>query len=341
MSGHRVLLFDRSGGILAEIEPDLESVAWRLNNVGRARFAMAWDDPKCTRDNLRFGNRALIQFDNGLPDWGGVIDTPRKRRHGLITVTAYTGERLLDWRVTARSRYFTAALPGTIFETLIGEENDEWQTGVTVGSAYGAGTPRTIEVHYHDLLQRIRDLARLTGHDFAVLPVYADGTLSFQAHWYERRGSDKRESVWLLDGANASGARLDEQGTLANRVITIGDGTSWTERPIGEAEDTASRDEYGYREYAEVQAGVVEQATADANAEEVVATMAWPLNRVTLSAANKAPGEFARYDVGDIVKAVLFVDNPEWYFESPVRVIGREWRPDETCRLEVEEWFRS
>ena len=341
MATSEVLLFDRNGSLIAEVEPDLQFVNWRLNNVGTAKFSMAWSDPKCTKDNLRPGNRVLIRFDNGLPDWGGVIDFPRQREKGKITVTAYTAERLLDWRVTAKARYYDQAQPGYIFRTRIEEENAEYPTGVEIGNIYLGGTPRTLEDHYHDLLRRMRDLARLTGNDFAVLPEYSGGRVSFRAHWYERRGRDLRDSVWLLDGANVVSVSLDEQGPLANRVIVIGDGTTWgDDRPDAVKENNDSRGEYGYREYAEVQT-VVDSATLEANAAALLEQMAWPRNRVTITVANRPPARFADYDIGDIVKAVLFVDSDEWYFEAPVRIIAREWYPDGICRLEVEEWTRS
>ena len=336
----QVLIFDRAGSLLAEIEPDLQSVSWRLNRVGKAKFSMATSDPKCTPDNLRPGNRILISFANGLPAWGGVISLPRRREPGRITVTAYTGEKLLDYRVTAKSRYFDQAQPGYIFQTLIQEANAVWQTGIEIGNVWLGGTPRTIECHYTNILWRIRKLASLTGHDFAILPEYANGTLKFKAYWWERRGDDIQNSVWLIEGANVAGDPiLDEQGPIANHVVLAAQGNTWgDERLTATEQDNESINEYGYREYAEV-TSVKDQATLDANAEEVLATMAWPRNRITLSATDESPAQFADYDIGDIASVHLFLSDGHWAFDAPVRIIGREWRPDNTCRLEVEEWL--
>ena len=54
---------------------------------------------------------------------------------------------------------------------------------------------------------------------------------------------------------------------------------------------------------------------------------------------DETPGRFADYDVGDIVATNLFTrGGDEWGYDEPVRVIAREWHPDNTCILEVAEW---
>lgn len=335
----QVSLADRNGLVIAETNALIESATWRLNGVGMAKLWLAWSDDNCTQEKLAFGNVALIQFNNGLPLWGGVIDPPRRRVHGSVGITAYSGERLLDWRVTAKSRAFNSTPPGQIFQSLIEEENAEYPTGVEIGTIYAGGTGRSIEYHYHDLLRRIMDLTRLTGNEFAVLPELAAGRVSFKAHWYERRGQDKRNTTWFLDGRNVGEATMDEQGTLANQIWLAGSGSTWgSERLTADDASVASRDAYRYREYAEVQAGVTVQETLDANAAELLAQKAYPQNVFSISATNKAPGLFASYDVGDIVTAKLFQDSPEWAVSATVRVVAREVRSDGSCGLEVVEW---
>jgi hypothetical protein len=340
MSGvARVVLFAPGGAQLAEIEPDVQSVAWRLNGVGQAKFTLPWSDPKCTQNNLRYGNRLLIQFNNGLPDWGGVIDLPRGRANGAVTSTAYSGEYLFDWRVTAKGRYFASMAPGYIFKTLLQEQNAKYPIGIDLGEIYEGGMRRTIEYHYHDLLERYKDLARLSGNDFSVTPEYIAGVLKFKANWHARRGEDKRETIWLLEGTNVTDAALDEQGSLANRVITIGQGQTWgTERLDAIVNNLDSRALYDYREYAEVESGVAMQATLQANAEAILAARAWPSHRITISASDSAPARFVDYDVGDILRAMLSIYSPEWIFDAPVRILAREWKPAGACRLEVEEY---
>jgi hypothetical protein len=337
-SAVQCLVFDRDGGLLAEIEPDIEYAYWRLNNVGRARFNMPYSDSKCTPDNLRAGNRLLLQFENGLPDWGGVIDLPRRRTSTGIVATAYTGEWLLGWRYTSKGRYFSDQEPGYIFSTLISEENAEYPTGIIPYGYYAGGTERTIEYHYHQLLKRCQKLAKLTGNDFHVEPRYEGGVLTFRAFWYERRGGDVSDSVMLIEDLNAD-IVLDEQGPIVNRVILVGEGSTWGDERIDSiSEDSTSRATYGYREWAEVQGGVKNQATLDANAGELLDAQKDPQDRLSVYALNMEPALFSAYSVGDIVSAQAFLKSEQWYYEGDVRVVAREWTPWDVCRLEVEVW---
>lgn len=334
----RCSVFDRNGRLLAEIEPELQHAYWRLNNVGRAKFGLPYTDPKCTQDNLRPGNRLLLQFENGLPDWGGVIDLPRRRTSTGVVVTAYTGEWLLGWRYTKKGRYFSDQVPGYIFSTLISEENQEYPTGIIPYGYYGGGTERTVEYHYHQLLKRCQDLAKLSGNDFLVQPRYTDGQLLFRAFWYERRGADLSDKVTLIEDVNAD-IEMDEQGSIVNRVILVGAGSTWgSDRIDSIAEDANSRAEYGYREWAEVQGGVTEPSTLDANAAELLDEMSYPRDRYSVYALNQAPALFSAYDVGDIVGLQAFLSSSEFYSETDVRLIAREWTPYNVCRLEVDVW---
>ena len=330
------LIFDRNGRMVAQVQPAWESVVWRLNGVGMAKFSLPYTDPVCTPDVLRPGNRLLIRFENGLPDWGGVIDFPRRRTTGGVGVTAYTGEVLLGWRRTAKARYFRSRDPGTIYESLITETNAVWPTGVTVDFVYTGGTERSLEYHYHDLLARINDLQDLTGNDWLVAPVYENGVLSFRAYWYQQRGADLSEQVALVEGQNAVVSMLDEQGALYNVVRVVGQGNGWgDDRPVSEAAiDADSIATYGYREQVFF-TNATEQETLDAGAEALLAGYAAPRVRLTVLAEDRAPAAFAAYDVGDTVAIKAFLRWPGWSYEAAVRVLAREWTPGGTCRLEV------
>jgi len=340
----RVLVFNPNGVMRTELDVELESVSWRLDGVGMAKFSMSWNDPKCTKDNLKYGNRILIQFseDLGLPYWGGVIDVPRDVEYGVVSATAYTGEHLLEWRETGKNDEYLTANPGYIVQQMIIKSNAIWPTGMVLGDIYLGGTARSRTYHFHELYTQIKDLARLTGYDFCVRPVLSTGNvLTFAMDWFQQRGLDRRNSVWLIDGSNAKEPKLKEQGNIANRIMIAGAGTAWgAARPVSEVEDTASRDEYDYREWAEVQSGVADQDTLDLNAAEILTEMKDAKKKITISATNEGPAGFDAYGVGDIVTASLFVDNQEWYFEAPVRILARAWEPDHSCRLEVEEWTR-
>ena len=74
---------------LGELAADVESVTWLLNEAGRARLDVP--NPGTAAELIQFGNRVLIEFDNGLADWTGYIDPPRRWRYGSAMLTVYGG----------------------------------------------------------------------------------------------------------------------------------------------------------------------------------------------------------------------------------------------------------
>lgn len=335
----RVLVADRTGRILAEVEPQLGPVSWRLNDVGRATLTFAKTDPKAIEDYLRFGNRLLIQFANGLPNWGGVIDPPRKWDQKSIQITAYSGEYLLGFRQTDRGRYFDGATVGYVFQQLIQEANAVSPMGVTIGGVWGGGSTHSPEYHFDNLLKIIQEslTERLSTADFAVLATETSGYVVFTAHLYERRGSDK-PGVVLLEDHNLAAIDLNEQGPMVNCWNIIGQGTTWgDERSVAYAEDTDSIATHDRREDSAVHADTATQATLDETADNKLSESSWPRNVLTLDAADLAPARFADYDVGDSVRVLLHSYGFGGY-DGQVRVLTREYDPAKgTCALVVQE----
>jgi hypothetical protein len=104
---------------------------------------------------------------------------------------------------------------------------------------------------------------------------------------------------------------------------------------VGEDSSVASRNAYGYREYAEVLTGIFDQATLDASATSLLDEYNDPRPRYTLVALDRAPAGFELYDVGDDVRVQAFLRSALWAVDESVRLVGREWAPDNRCRLEV------
>jgi hypothetical protein len=337
----QTLLFDRSGKNPVEVEPSWDNITWRLNKTGEAKFTLPYSDPKCTPDNLRYGNRVLIRFDNGLPSFGGVIDVPRRHSQDGVTVSIYDASRILSWRLSQKTATFTSEDPGTIFQSLIEDMNATFQTGIAVGGVYTGGAVRTETYHYAKLLDEIFSLQRLSGNDWEIVPSYESGVLEFVAYWYERQGVDKSDSVLLSEGLNIEDVQLDEQGPLGNHIYLPGGGaggTSWNDRAIGEKEDDASRNLYDLREYVEVQTSVFDQITLDNSATTLLSEMAYPKRRFAPRAINRDPAHFADYDIGDILTMQALTIHSLWTFDGTIRILGREFSKDGTCKLEVEEW---
>lgn len=328
MSYARIEVADRSGKKLAELTPRLGAISWRLNDIGRATFTIDKSDPKATAENLAYLNRILITFDNGLPNWGGILDPPRRWTEHEIEITAYTGEYLLTLRQTDRGRYFTSVSVGYITQSLLNEANDVWATGLMAGSIWTGGSTHSPEYHFANLFKKIRDslFRRFSTGNFVVTPAETAGEITFSLSVAERLGSEK-PGVALLEGHNVTLAELLEQGPIVNVWAIVGEGTTWgDDRNYAYESDAASMSDYGYREGSEIRADVSEQDTLDAIAESLLAEYKDPHSILTLRAANLAPAAFADYTLGDTIRVQLPTYGFEGY-DHMVRIYAREYDP--------------
>lgn len=341
----RILLADRRGTIRRETDALPEEISWRLNNVGRLRFKVPSRSALLQDGYLQFGNRLLCQFDNGLPDWGGIIDPPRKWRGKLSEITAYSGEYALSWRTTDKGRYFSGATAGAIFEALIEEANAIDDTGVAIGDVWQGGNNHSPDYHLAQVLKTIQDsvVGRLSSGDFAVIPALVGGRITFTANFYERRGRVKN-GVALVEGANLTAITLREEGTIVNDLTIAGADTSgegadgWGDgRLLASGSDADSINRYGRRQGSDVFTDISVQGTLDDLADKHLAQGKAPHNRWELTADDRKPARFADYDVGDTLPLVA----PSYGIggtDTICRVLGRDFDPAAgVCNLVVEE----
>lgn len=337
--GVRCLLYDEAGAPVAEISPQIESIVWRLQGPGTATFRISYRDAACKKDILRAGRRVLFQFENGLPDWGGVLDFPLQQDAFGVKATAFTAERILEYRRTARSVMFDNKAAGAIVKGLIEDANAVAMTGIVIGEFYAGGTAISLEYHLANVWEQIKELMRVSGYDFAITPTITSGGMTFTASWLAQFGEDKHDQVALIENRNAQISALDWQGPVYNRITLAGEGSTWDDtRATEAAENGDSLAQYTLREYAEVQSGKFSAQTLAANAAALVDLYAQPRKRISISALDKSPGLFTDYGIGDVVRVQGFLRWSEWALDDSFRVIAREWKPDGMCLLEVEEW---
>ncbi|MHA1962654.1 MAG: hypothetical protein ACW99U_20880 [Candidatus Thorarchaeota archaeon] len=328
MSYARVVVADKTGRLIAELKPDLIQVSWRISKVGKAHFTLSSGDSKATRDILRFGNRLLIQFENGLPNWVGVMNPPRAWKFGEIEVTAYSAESLFQYRITNKSRVFTGVTAGTMYRELITEMNRREDTGITIGDLWLGGQTLSADFHYEDLLDIFQEHLTLAGGEFNVTGDEINGYLVLFANFYERMGKD-RTGTALVEGANVKSAVLKEVGPIINSQTTVGKGTDWgDDRLTSTSLSQISIDEFGLRQEVSIYSSETLQSSLDIWADIALLDTLVPYNAYMLDVLDEDPGEFRAYGVGDDVTLSL----PNYGFggtDAVVRVIAREYKPAE------------
>jgi hypothetical protein len=334
MSDARVTIYNNLGASPVEIIPALERVSWRLNETGEAVFSIPYE--AAGPDIIKLGNRVLIEFSNGLPNWGGVIDVPLGQRDNGISVKAAQADRLLSWRYTGGTEAYIDTR-GNVAGDIVTAANATHPTGLVSYEIESAGETMTLVHHYTQLLSAIRDLT--DAQDYDILPVIVGGQLQLRLYWYEERGSDKSDTVLLEHGKNVTACALDWVGSLSNYITVVGGSGDWSGRTVKTSSDSDSINAYGRREKVLITSDISDATTLQAVADAYLAANKDPHVQATLTAVDRPPAEFEDYDVGDIVTLAAYLNRGNWAFQGDVRIISRQWNAtDDTCTLEVKQW---
>ena len=195
----RVLIFDQAGKPLAEIDTNVTR-SWVLHrgegsDIGRGEFEIAKSDPKATEKNLQYGNFVVVEHDV-LPIWVGVIDTPRKwTSTGIITVSLYAAEKVLEWR-RGEGQLKVTATPGGLYREIIKRANTAGQIVIVPGEIYEGNSSIAELINLSDLLNETKRIASLTACEWDFTPaVDSKGVLVLKANWYQRMGVDRMNAL--------------------------------------------------------------------------------------------------------------------------------------------------
>lgn len=311
----RFLIADISGRVLTEINPAVQRVSWRHNGMGSVAFTMARTDPKLRPEYFNEGNRVMLLFDNGLPDWGGVLTGARDWADSSVSFEAFSAEWVLAQRRTARARYFVDSQVGAILTALLTEAGTFYPTGLRLGSIWQGGQAHGPEYHFKSLYDVVTEslIGNLSAGAFDVTPALENGQIVFYVNLYERKGDDK-PGIALVEGQNVSAVRYREIDEAVNVWHMAGEGDGWSAaaRVYATVVDGSSVAKHGMREGFEMRSGVVVQSTIDTTAANRLQETAWPTRVLGLSVVNAPPGRFRDYGIGDAVACRL----PSYGFEG-------------------------
>lgn len=239
----RVTVFTNAGDMICELDANVKRT-WTLSKYSPATFEISTYDAKATKDNLKFGNYLVVEHEK-LPTWGGMIDPPRKWKPGVITVTAYSGEYIFTTRrATIKTVNGTA---GGLFSQAIQIANNRSPTLLLAGDIYAGGASIEEKFGYNPLYDDLTRIAKDSTQDWAVTPVVYKGRLKFYANWYKKAGVTV--TYKLIEDINCElGEFLEEQGTIVNDVMGVGDASVASSKVLKNAIDQTSIDTYGLRE---------------------------------------------------------------------------------------------
>lgn len=323
------LIGDQSGRVTAQLQANIQRASWRFNAVGQMVFAVTRSNEKLQEEYLRFGNRVMLQFDNGLPPWGGIIGNQVEWNDNEVVFQAYSGEELLFRRLTARRRQFYNDTVGAIALALLAEADATAPVGVRPGSIWSGGTGHYPEYHYKSLGNALHDslVENLSAESFVVSAREDGGYIVFELNLYGTRGEQKAD-IALVENRNISDVRFRVEDSIVNAWYMAGEGSDWgdNDRVYAEAIDEESVALYGRREKFEVRSGVVFQSTLDETVAKRLKDTAYPKRVLGLAATDDPPARFGDYDIGDSITCVL--PSFDWQgIHGLYRVLGREFFP--------------
>jgi hypothetical protein len=307
MSSLRVSIHNwRDGSFLTTIQTTTER-SWVLDEFGKCEFTLSLLDAKSARQYLDIDNLVYIEGGDGLPAWGGVIDTDIDwNDDGTITYSAYSGEYLLKYRRTPTNDVFRETSAGALFERFINEANKSEDLLIRTGVIWTGGTPAEDTMDGKSFYDHAKALAKNRGNNWSIEPAIdpVSHRLYFVANYYERAGVVRTQA--LKEGLNIKkkSRPLSVQGQMINNLLGIGDGSDAT-RPTWEAEDADSRTRYRLREGSEDFSGCVALATVRTHTEERLKIVSKSRNVYKLEVTNVG-GIYANIRKGDTLPLKMY-----------------------------------
>lgn len=197
--------------------------SWLLNDIGEAIFLVDTQSVKCKREYLEFGNWIVIQH-NKLPDWVGMIDTPRIWHNRYVEVHAFEAPYLLKYRYSPLNETITGS-PGEKFKTLLGYANGQGNTLIKPGvvSLNGASSDEIIS---DSVYTSIKNICTNNSKEWLCTPaIDTAGKLSINMDFVDKTGI--QTDLELSQGFNVlyGDIPLEESGELLSSVEAVSDVT--------------------------------------------------------------------------------------------------------------------
>lgn len=330
--GYVCYVADASGLFIGELHGELEAVTWAADGYGMASMTLPPTSLLVPAPLLEFGNRVLIEFDNGMTPWGGLIDVPRESRTGSVRVQFYEAGYLFNWRLTAAEAVYADDRTRPAAE-ILGELVVDGGLDMEVATAAGERGEHVEVTFYYETLSSAADTlrgldARL--HWFVRARPSTTGRVAFVLETFRGYAADHTTQAVLVQGHNLVGGSVLEQGPIYNEILVApGDSDLTAGGPVFAASHAGSRQRYDLRQQLVVLSGVSEaenpgQALAHAKAR--LATYSQPRLRAQGVCLDMEPALYRNFGIGSLVQVETSAPAAG---SMAVTVVGMEFDPSE------------
>ncbi len=208
------------------------------------------DEPEFWRGQEMSGRMLLLEQDNGLPDWVGVVTHVNEREgEGLLRVRVAGPEQAMQ-RTVIRRRLRFAGSPTDTFRRVLngGVRRDGYPIAVDPDSE-DTDTDLSGPLMPQSLYRLLEGFRKDNGHEWTVSPrVTASGLLRLEVTIRRHIGSRYPGRARINSGVDilADGLERESDGThRINHVVAVGKASQGGKVPIVEAQLERDVDEHG------------------------------------------------------------------------------------------------
>ena len=240
----QVRVFTRDGIWVDQPRTSVER-SWALTTETSAKFRLSVFDAKCNPFTYNYGCPILVENNEGLPDWVGMIDG-RSFGNGSLIVTAYTPERWLLYR-RGPTTLKLKGTAGSIFTHLLQYAEGLENTVLAVGDIDSdTGNMEEILNPGTLLSANLKKIVQSSGEGYRWRAEVVKGKLTIYGDWFANMTLDT--GLILVDGFNISGEHPLLESPPINNVLTYGNGNDWSKRLTATQIDADSIEDFGLRQ---------------------------------------------------------------------------------------------
>ena len=299
------LVCDQFGVVL----DDIQSVFPRsmfINDTGKTEFIMSLNDAKCTQQNLIEGNLLLIENDDGLPDWIGVIDDPQYWTEGQIKVTAYTPDFLFKYRRGSGIATQPSGHIGSYLNVIRHYFNSCGGTQIAAGIHHNGPKVASEKIDTAVLLDELKRLCTTYNFEYTFTPSRdANGRVIINMNWLEQQGHYKPDICIDDNNCQMVSDQVVYNGPIINDCLAFGTSGTWDSKGNQTYVNQSSKNTYGPRmitaQCSTPTNNSNEQAMLTETAKSAVKASAVPSATFRLSVTNNPPGTWQGIRLGDIL----------------------------------------
>jgi hypothetical protein len=299
-------LFDRSGSPVTDFDATVVR-SWLLNDIGEAIFLIPTSSIKCTEGNFKWGNYLYVEHDT-LPDWVGVIDTPRPWGNGVMEVHAFEAASILKYRLPTLNSKVTGT-PGTKVRALLETANGIEPTLIRAGTIMPDGVSSE-ETLTDTILAHLKKIQEASNMDWICTPVIdANGRLSITFDWLVSAGAVTDLELSQGNNVQYGSNPMEESGEVINYLEAMGEQTESTTLSYV-CQDDPSIQKYGLRMARNTFTGITTLASLQITANEYLrknkeSTMSMPTiavkRTVPYAGAAYTDKTFSKLRLGNVV----------------------------------------